>query len=125
MCGILKVVASMGTMTGLSLSMATAFHVPCPRVRQQPSLFLVPRSQECAREGALPVEWERVGELRLEDDDCKEYPKGHEKPRSKQFRKDTEAVHRAVFCGYKVTKEDYYRLRSADPDEPQHEDYSI
>lgn len=125
MGGISKVVASLGAMTGLSLLTTTAFHVPCPSIRQTPWLFLVPRSHQFAREGAVPVEWERVCESRGEDEDWQEHPKGNESRSSKQHGKDIEAVHRAVFCGYKVTKEDYRRLRSADPDEPQPEDYSI
>ena len=93
-------------------------------MRVKPSLFVVPRAHQRAREGAVPVEWERVGESQGEDQDfldCRTHHEGH----STQFCQDTDVVHRAIFCGYKVTKEDYRRLRSADPDEPPPEDYSI
>jgi hypothetical protein len=124
MGGITKALVSLAVLTGLLLSTGTAFHDPCPGMRAKPSLFVVPRAHQNTREGAVPVEWERIGESHEEDQDFRDYrtcSEGH----SNQFGQDTDVVHRAIFCGYKVTKEDYRRLRSADPDEPPPEDYSI
>lgn len=121
---ISKAVVSLAALAGLMLSTGTAFHDPCPGMRSKPLLFSIPRAHKYAREGAVPVEWERVGELLGVDKDLHEYRtcnEGH----GNQHGQDLDVVHRAIFCGYKVTKEDYRRLRSADPDEPPPEDYSI
>lgn len=78
------------------------------------------RSSSTARDSAAHVEWEPLTELQRRIEDGVNY--GHW-PDDEAFRGDfadedePERV-QGVFFGYRVTKEDYDRLKSAHPDDP-------
>ena len=114
------------------LSIGNAFHGPYPCMRKTSLLCSIPRSsrRSAPREGAVLVEWERVsdeGEYTMRRRTNQQQDRQEHKTCQDQDQhiQDIDVVHQAVFCGYKATKEDYRRLRSADPDEPPLEDYSI
>lgn len=127
----LELVTAFVAMTAL-FSPGDAFQGPSTCIRQTPLHLSIPwSSRRSAREGAVLVEWERVSE----EEECmirryaeqQQYARQDHTTRQNQDQhiEDIDVVHQGVFCGYKVTKEDYIRLRSADPDEPPNEDYSI
>lgn len=127
----LELVTTVVAMTAL-LSIGHAFHGPFPCMRQKPLLFSINRSsRRSAREGAVLVEWERVSEeqeyIMRRRTNQQRHDRQEHTSRQNQDRhiQDIDVVHQGVFCGYKATKEDYLRLRSADPDEPTPEDYTI
>jgi hypothetical protein len=114
--------------TGLALGTATAFNGPSPCKRYTPLIFAVPYARQSALEGAVLVEWEQLSELQRRIEDGVHYAHWHDYQThqdSDRYFKDASTVHRGIFCGFLTTKEDYRRLRSADPDENPPEDYSI
>lgn len=91
-----------------------------------------------ARDSAVLVEWEPVPEIQRRIDEGVHYEHWEEYgsggPRHRRRTQSANAKRgpsaggtprvRGVFCGYRATKEEYSRLKSADPDEPT-PDYSI
>ena len=81
------------------------------------------RHQFTAMESAVRVEWEPVSELerRIEDGIHYEHWPSNEVPNHRVLGddNDTTEIHKkqGIFCGFKVTKEEYTRLKSADPDD--------
>jgi hypothetical protein len=79
------------------------------------------RSSSTARESAAHVEWEPLTELqrRIEDGVNYEHWPDDEAFRGDCFADEDEPERvEGVFFGYRVTKEEYDRLKSADPDDP-------
>lgn len=78
-----------------------------------------------ARESAVIVEWEPVSELERRIDEgmyYQHYIDGEEPIRSKTLKDasgDGSSMQSAngIFCGYKTTKEEVSRLKSANPDD--------
>ena len=95
-----------------------AFQNPSGRTRRIAWMYAVPRARQFNWAGAISVEWERVvDQLQQVDDDQSIHRDRDECRDNQQPFSNVDAVHRAIFCGYKSTKEDYCRLRSADPEE--------
>ena len=78
------------------------------------------RSSSTARDSAAHVEWEPLTELqrRIEDGVNYEHWPDDEAFRGDFADEDEPERVQGVFFGYRVTKEDYDRLKSADPDDP-------
>jgi hypothetical protein len=80
------------------------------------------RTQVTAMESAVGVEWEPVSELerRIEDGIHYEHWPSNQVRNQRVSGDDSTEIHkkRGIFCGFKVTDEEYTRLKSADPDEP-------
>lgn len=86
------------------------------------------RSSSTARDSAIHVEWEPLTELqkRIEDgvyyehwpDDEEEFRRVPDSSSDADDSEEEPESVRGVFFGYRVTKEDYTRLKSADPNEP-------
>jgi hypothetical protein len=71
-----------------------------------------------AIESAVNVEWEPMSELdrRIEDGVHYEHEHCNPKKQPRKFvTKEEIPVTRGVFCGYRITPEEYNRLKSADP----------
>jgi len=92
-------------------------------------------SSSTARDSAVHVEWEPVPELqrRIEDGIYYEHWRDHETHGGSSSRVDANdadggaeeiASVQGVFFGYRVTREEYTRLKSADPDDLM-DDYDI
>ena len=92
-----------------------------------------------ARDSAILVEWEPVPEIQRRIDEGVHYEHwdengsggsrhGHRRTHSANAKSGTSANGtpsvRGVFCGYRVTREEYARLKSADPNEPT-TDYGV
>ena len=73
------------------------------------------------REAAIIVEWEPVSELERRIEEGMHYEHWATEYGSQEKAKRRTNVQtnkkRGVFCGYRVTKEEIYRLRSAHPDD--------
>lgn len=83
------------------------------------------RSSSTARDSAAHVEWEPLTELQRRIEDGVHYEHwpddetfGDSRTHDVANEDEPERVVEGVFFGYKVTKEDYDRLRSANPDDP-------
>lgn len=81
-------------------------------------------SSSTARESATHVEWEPLTELqrRIEDGVHYEHWPDDDDVYDEDSRVESEVEPervQGVFFGYRVTREDYERLRSADPNEPE------
>jgi len=106
----------------------------CQHNRSSPNGIL----SSTARESAVTAEWEPILEFQrhYEEEDCyKNFASSYERD-SKEKRRRREKVHQnhdwgeekiqvvnGVFCGYRFTKEECLRLRSADP--AYSDDFSI
>jgi hypothetical protein len=88
-----------------------------------------------ARDSAVLAEWEPVSELQRRIDEGRRYehwveydgpagPGRQKRVHNAKANPGSSITLKGVFCGYRVTKEEYSRLKSADPDEPE-SDYSI
>jgi hypothetical protein len=86
-----------------------------------------------ARDSAVWAEWEPVSELQRRIDEGRHYEHwvehqgGGRQKRAHSAKANpggSSVSIKGVFCGYRVTKEEYSRLKSADPEEPE-SDYSI
>ena len=77
------------------------------------------KRDKTAIESAVNVEWEPMSELDRRIEDGVHYEHEHCKFSQKQPRevapKEDIPVARGVFCGYRITPEEYNRLKSADP----------
>lgn len=71
-----------------------------------------------ARESAVLVEWERMSELERRIEDGVNYEHAvcdDSNVAGRPLMAETVGTSRGIFCGYKTTKEEHDRLKSADP----------
>lgn len=83
-------------------------------------LFAVPRSRQTARESAVMAEWEQLSELQRRVEDGIHYehwPEASEQSNNHAAKEPELPTCRGVFCGYRVTDEEYARLKSAAPED--------
>mmetsp|Transcript_19663 Transcript_19663/g.48341 ORF Transcript_19663/g.48341 Transcript_19663/m.48341 type:complete len:138 (+) Transcript_19663:141-554(+) len=133
----MKQVAAIITVSMAALSTTTnAFQTSITSTRPSHEAFALsatPSSQagwghsrgvpsKTARESACNVEWEPMSELerRIEDGIHYEhipnhYSQNHGNPYSRTASKDGVPYSQGVFVGYRMTEEEYGRLKSADP----------